>query len=176
MENHIQNALLSITQGLEKRSDVSQARLEDFSTLLRALQHQAAGLPAQTCAVSNTSRLESSLLADASGSTRLDEENAKLIKSLERLRNLATQEEGTATEEEAAAIINDLECLLNAFSTSHRGGGLVKSGKRKAETNDTEEIIGREIKRLCRLVTASHSVEVNRGGKKRTFTLIINPV
>lgn len=169
--NQIQDAIMTITQRTQvpEQSTVPQIRSEDIYNLIKLLQDKVSGLPDQLTSIQNS--------LEHTNSTNHPTEKSMLADSIQRLCQLVMKDSGTIRHKEAEAIINDVATILN--SASEHTGTFTSGKKRMRELND-EDISEPEMKRLCNLLTISHSVDINQGRKLYYFRIfkdqIVSPI
>lgn len=154
----IHEAVMVMTQKMERIPQVSDAQSNDIQSLLLALQAQISGL-------SNTSPYSPGTAQSTStrkpGDDARDEKEAQLKKSIQRLQTLTSQKEANVHGEEAEYLVTDLKCILKAVYISENSLSSTISSAKSGVLCTSEEIGIREIKRLCSLIASSHSVDLN---------------
>ncbi|KAF2786022.1 ankyrin [Melanomma pulvis-pyrius CBS 109.77] len=113
--DEIHEAVITMTQRMERMPQVSDKQNNDIRNLLLALQDQISGL-------SNSSTGSRNASQSASTHSSEDDERAgkesELKRSIESLQSLASQKEGNVHGEQAESIITDLEYILKIVSAS----------------------------------------------------------
>jgi hypothetical protein len=89
------------------------------------------------------------------------------MESIERLSELVGEKSTSMQDDEACAIIEDLDIFLKsaARQLTHRKPPVHPMRKRPADKSEESRIDRREVKRIRALLNASHSVLINKGGK-----------
>lgn len=160
----IRNTVTSAANGAEQTSGATITQLDDILALLRVIQDQVSKRHAPSDAASQHDPLpqgSDSRLPEISDTTEL---TPQLSEAIDRLGKFRTREPEVIREDEAEAIIVDLECLLTAICDAYTKNSVLL---RKTRTNDveTEEITRRDVKKLCALLSAADALEVNQGRK-----------
>ena len=161
--HHRSNSITAMTRRVEEIPQASQAQTEDIRVLLQALESRISGLSNQ---INVSQRDPQSQPTEDAGNDRAAEKESELLESIGRLRNLVSSKDTIARDEEAQSVINDLGQILKEVSRLS-GDGRAFSSKRKAGTieDNTGGISLPELKRLRRLFTSSHSIQINSGSK-----------
>ncbi|KAF2806383.1 ankyrin [Mytilinidion resinicola] len=159
--DQIRDTVTSIAEKLENAPTGLETRSEDIFTLLKAIQAQISGSSTQSNVAQGPSSPRRQTPRDIDDE-RFTDEDSRLQESLRRLCQLDFEEGRTWRDEEADGIIDDLHLLLQSISSSHQLSKRSDLGKRKIDTTDPDEFNNRVMKRLCGIITASQSVDVNK--------------
>ena len=161
LPNQIQTAVESLTRRIDEIPEMSRQQGEDVYTLLKAIEAQISAPPVQTTFRKRTTQSADDDLAPGPKTT-LEEGNSNLTKTLQRLSALVAQKEGTIRNDEADAVIDELELLVQGLPEEHNMSSNSQSKKRKTTIEDGDTCItSRDIKRIRGLITASRSIDVN---------------
>ncbi|KAJ4370621.1 hypothetical protein N0V83_005142 [Neocucurbitaria cava] len=156
----IHEAVMVMTQKMERIPQVSDVQSNDIRSLLLALQAQISGL-------SHTSPVSPGIYQSTSTQKpeddARDEKEVQLKESIRRLQTLTSQKEGNVHGEEAESLVTDLKCILKAVSISESSPSSTISCAGSEVLSTSEEMDIREIKRLCNIVALSHTVDLNSG-------------
>lgn len=146
-----------MTQSMSHMAKASQ--IETIITRLRAIEDKIPNINVQ----SSHGTSESAESADIPS-----QESLKLRQSLERLCSLVTQDAGTARDEEAEAVLDDISALLDSIAMLQSESTTLNKGKKKAEESFTS-LTPRDLKRIRGLVNTHSVIDINPGRKSTAF-------
>ncbi|KAI9690147.1 MAG: hypothetical protein M1822_009108 [Bathelium mastoideum] len=168
----IQAAFRSIMQTVKTSPHLSHSKGEDIHALLKSIQTQVGELSTHFTPAENIGK--SSQQNDLQHRTDQEryKDDAELTESMYRLSQLAMNNAQDLHDDDAVTIIEDLARVLNSISKPHTDTSTVNSEKGKANgLQDKEAISDRELKRICGIVDASHSIGINKSAPRLTSAL-----
>ncbi|KAJ9613041.1 hypothetical protein H2200_002982 [Cladophialophora chaetospira] len=166
MEDQMQSMTLSTTSAVEKHAAVGSSELNTISIAVKALQDQISALPEQVAATQRASASSEEHFVPRSTSPNAMLEDLDLSRSLERLRQLSTCDPRTFQDEEADAIVEDLECLLAALLQADKNYSPESPTRKRKPMDPVDAITGRDMKRIRGLISAATSVVVNQSPRR----------
>ena len=160
IEAAVRSTAASVAHTLEQTSGATTTKLDNISTLLQQLQDQVTAAPDSQA--QNLSAPATKVSVEKSEDSFM---TPSLAQSLARLAGLQSRAQHTIHDDEAEAIIDDLEVLLNELMDK-----TIPSKKRKTDSDPDTTVTYRDLKRVRRLVAAASAVDVNQGRKCRAMS------
>lgn len=170
--DEIHEAVLTVTERMEKTTQVSDSQNNDIRKLLLALQDQISGLSNRPTSSQHAS--QSASLYNSENDERAEKES-ELKDSIGRLQSVASQKEGNVYGEQAESIISDLEYILKTVSATSDDRHITQPKRNFEAFSAAEEMSVRDMKRLCSVVALSHSIGFNSKRKSFSYSLIVSP-